>query len=498
MAPRTLPSASRRRLGASNGSSGTAALLALALLLALAAGVEMAGCPGCPPATGTSDSVRVVVQLQPSLHLPYRPHAERAFGVTDAKTWDILRQQFPGISLTPVFTLVDSARIVAVQDSARTKDAKYEAPDLVSFYSVAPPRGVPAESLAAHLLAASAIVADAYVVGPPDPPPQVHGMTGTNPLAARQGYREATPAGIGIVPARAAAGAPAGLDGRGVTFVDIEQGWKPDPDLPTLNYIIGVSRPAHAWHGAAVLGIVAARDDDQGYVGIAPAATVRVASEWKSATTAYDIADVIEKVLATYPRPAVLLIESQRRFPYGSSRFRPVEMLPAAFAAIAEARGLGVTVVEAAGDGSSLLDTVADRQGKHPLDRTRVSEFRDSGAILVAAATKSVPHERILISNYGNRIDCFAWGEGVATVGTKQFKGTSSAAAIIAGVAVATRAMFAARGLHPSTDEIRALLGDRGAGVPAFTHGATGGQSAPAAIGVMPDLEAIAHTLQQP
>ncbi len=76
-------------------------------------------------------------------------------------------------------------------------------------------------------------------------------------------------------------------------------------------------------------------------------------------------------------------------------------------------------------------------------------DFRDSGAILVAAGSDAIPHDRIRHSNFGNRIDCYAWGERVSTAGShlgspemainsyrKKLSGTSSAAAIIAGAAI--------------------------------------------------------------
>ncbi|MGO7983942.1 S8 family serine peptidase, partial [Rhizobium johnstonii] len=72
-------------------------------------------------------------------------------------------------------------------------------------------------------------------------------------------------------------------------------------------------------------------------------------------------------------------------------------------------------------------------------------DYRDSGAIMVAAGSSTVPHERLDFSNYGSRIDCFGWGEGIDTTGgsgtgtgdyTTGFSGTSGASPIVAGAAL--------------------------------------------------------------
>ena len=79
-------------------------------------------------------------------------------------------------------------------------------------------------------------------------------------------------------------------------------------------------------------------------------------------------------------------------------------------------------------------------------------DFRDSGALMVGAATSVVPHERAFFSNFGSRIDCYAWGENVPTCGDgglglgtstsspqqtyTNFAGTSAATATVAGAAL--------------------------------------------------------------
>ncbi len=59
---------------------------------------------------------------------------------------------------------------------------------------------------------------------------------------------------------------------------------------------------------------------------------------------------------------------------------------------------------------------------------------------MVGAASSALPHKRLYFSNYGSRIDTYAWGENVTTTAlsgyTSYFNGTSSASSIIAGAAV--------------------------------------------------------------
>jgi subtilase family protein len=164
---------------------------------------------------------------------------------------------------------------------------------------------------------------------------------------------------------------------------------------------------------------------------------------------------------------------------------------------------LGIIVVESAGNGD-----LASRAG-NDLDEFKVNgkkifnrhskDFKDSGAIIVGAATSTVPHERIHYSNYGNRIDCYAWGENVATTGgyprssgtainmyTQNFSGTSAAAAIIAGVALSVQSICEANmNLRLSPAQMRILLSNHLYGTPSANGKVID------KIGVMPDLKKI-------
>ena len=102
-------------------------------------------------------------------------------------------------------------------------------------------------------------------------------------------------------------------------------------------------------------------------------------------------------------------------------------------------------------------------------------------------------------SNYGKRIDCFAWGDSVYTADSTSeayaadFSGTSSAAAIIAGAALSVQGMAQGNsvdGLRIPPGTLRKILSGPATGTSAV---ATTADPNGDKIGVMPDLMAIAH-----
>jgi hypothetical protein len=123
---------------------------------------------------------------------------------------------------------------------------------------------------------------------------------------------------------------------------------------------------------------------------------------------------------------------------------------------------------------------------------------RDSEAIVVGAATPGKRHQRIEGSNFGRRVDCYAWGGGVATTGrgpdvvVGNFNGTSAAAAIVAGAAVVVQGIAKAyRGEPLKPETLRTLFRDPSLGTPS-AHPDTD------LIGVMPDLKKIIPRIFQP
>jgi hypothetical protein len=323
-----------------------------------------------------------------------------------------------------------------------------------------------------------------------------------DPYNATQDYLDAAPEGIDA----RWAWTQLNSEGAGTGFVDLEQGWFPGHEdysskAPTIVY--GDNRDGVGLykgnHGTAVLGEVAADDNTLGVVGIAPSvASVRMVSHFDAGTgTNGHVADAILAVLPSMAMGDVLLLEIQRSF-------LPTEVEDADFDAIRLAVAHGIIVVEAAGNGNNDLDAYTDGSGDNILERAS-PDFRDSGAVMIGACESALPHERWTWSNYGSRIDCFAWGENVTSCGygdldagtgdnstyTDTFQGTSSASPIIVGAALILQGMHEGNtGTRLSPTQMRTLLSDPATGTP--QGGGTAGY-----IGVMPDLHAIiSNTLQ--
>lgn len=199
--------------------------------------------------------------------------------------------------------------------------------------------------------------------------------------------------------------------------------------------------------------------------------------------------------ITTPPLPHVLLIEAQTD---GSKL--PPETDESVLNAIGTAVASGVIVVETAGNGNQNLDFWADSAGRPRMNRKSPS-FKDSGAILVAAATSSIPHERSIwgveASNFGSRIDCYAWGDSIVTCGKgtlygsgvnsyrNEFGGTSGAGAIIAGCALLVQGLhFGKKNSLLLPAQMREML--------SFPNtGTAPGVAVAGHIGVMPNLRAI-------
>ena len=151
-------------------------------------------------------------------------------------------------------------------------------------------------------------------------------------------------------------------------------------------------------------------------------------------------------------------------------------------------------MIEAGGNGNNDLDLFKDNNNHEILNRNS-HEFKDSGAIMVGAASSTVPHLRMYFSNYGSRIDCYAWGENIDTTGdgwkgnltnsyTTDFGGTSGASPIITGAAVCLQGIAKSTGHLLSPYEMRSILSDTNIGT--LSSDPTVDR-----IGVMPDLHKI-------
>jgi hypothetical protein len=317
--------------------------------------------------------------------------------------------------------------------------------------------------------------------------------------AERQDYLESATLGIG---ARWAWTQTNG-EGAGVGFVDLESGWfLRHEDLagktPTLIFNANHEDVDEQNHGTAVLGQVVGIDNTVGIVGVAPGTTsVRVVSHYDATDGSLsNVADAIAAATDVMAPGDVLLLEAQRGF-------LPTETDSGDWTAIRLASASGIIVIEVAGNGGEDLDAWPPT-GVRFLDRSDPANFQDSGAIMVGSCDSAEPHDRFIFggagssSNYGTRVDCFAWGDSITTTGygdlaagrdensryTGLFGGTSGAAAIIAGAALIVQGIYQVGRARLSPSEMRALLSDSTTGTPQ-------GPNVAGLIGVMPNLQAI-------
>ncbi|MEV7907645.1 S8 family serine peptidase, partial [Streptomyces anulatus] len=206
-------------------------------------------------------------------------------------------------------------------------------------------------------------------------------------------------------------------------------------------------------HGTAVAGVIGAQDDNGvGMAGIAPHATLHLSGA--------DIPDPVAYATAHSGAGDVILYEIGVTPDGSSGRWYPWEVDSSIYDQTVLATAAGVTVVEAAGNGGNSLDDPADAYA------TTIMGRPDSGAIMIGAgappspggtnctgSTPTAELRALSFSTYGSRVDVQAYGTCVATLGvpgrqaltpsetdpnkmyTPFFSGTSSAGAIVAGVA---------------------------------------------------------------
>ena len=327
-----------------------------------------------------------------------------------------------------------------------------------------------------------------------------------DPLYAAQAYLQDAPTGVGV---RALWRQVAGSDGDGVTLIDLEHGWNRDHEDLKRHHIprplagddLGDKPSADPGvqyrvnHGTATLGVVAAVDNKTGGIGIAHNLDrVLVTSAYDRATGTFEhVASAIAGVIGRVPGWSVLLLEVQR------DRY-PTEVDDADFHAIRLAVASGLVVVEPAGNGGVDLDALGTPSGF--LRPSSPHYGGESGAILVGAAEPGTWARRP-DSNYGERVDLYAQGRDVATLGGRLDPGgvvvyssadpaksvrqdygrTSAAAAIVAGVACSALGVERARGGAPPWPlDVRAALRRLGVG---------GGPGA-ADVGPRPNLAMLA------
>lgn len=267
------------------------------------------------------------------------------------------------------------------------------------------------------------------------------------------------------------------VSGAGEFVVDIEKAWlmaginanPPAASLPSRANAVESAELGDIGHGSAVAGIILGvgnNPTNPTIGGLAPSAQfvkgacLEVSGTVDpSQTLASTILDAAVFLSQNAPEgTGVILIEQE------TWERLPIESLPLEFAAIQTAAAAGHIVVQPAGNGGQDLNSVSGLwfDGTTQPDGTATLAARSldpmqggptSGAITVAAGCSGIDPAAGLLgvrsaeSNYGNLVDCWAWGDSIATVSVTKdqwgqpftfpdpvgFGGTSGASAIIAG-----------------------------------------------------------------
>lgn len=413
---------------------------------------------------------------------------------------ELLEQVAPGIATgskaQALFNTILSERLDELVQRASEMDPDYVPADFAAWWQIELPPGAvegfdPADpgsvDEVVRRLHALREVDTAHVLRAGPPPMPVVAID--DPRSANQDYLDAAPTGID---ARYAWGF-AGGDGAAIGFVDMEQGWNlAHEDLVVAGItLISGTNTAYFFHGTSVLGEIAMVDNTLGGVGIAPSSVGRVISQYQPG--GYNTAATIVAAIAEMAFGDVLLLEAQEYDPVSGDYYWPVEVADANYEAIRLATALGIVVVEAGCNGSYDLDAYTNLAGEQIFNRAS-ADFRDSGAVMVGAAVSALPHGRSGFSNFGSRIDCYAWGDSIDTtttdgLGTDNtayttgFSGTSGASPIVVGAALILQGIAeAALGYRFAPLALRRLL---------TLDGTPSGNPAADRIGVMPNLRAI-------
>ncbi|OXB97422.1 MULTISPECIES: S8 family peptidase [Bacillus] len=443
---------------------------------------------------------QLILKFKNEANLPYQDGIEKFIKEEkqDPELIGILAE-YPNVTINRLFNSLNPKEIKNL--GKEIKDSDLISSNLLNYYIVETQDDIDVQALLTKF-EKSSLVETAYLQEEEAPPAERLPNLSVNPYdeprLTRQGYLEPAPLGINAPYAWSIKGG----DGKGTTFVDMEYGWlfnHEDLVNQKIELISGQNKSEHHDHGTSVLGIVSAEDNNIGGIGIAPKAKVKVVSQIRDNGN-YNTADAILSAVNNMQAGDILLLEAQATYDgYGDKNYFPVEVKPDIFDAIRMGTNKGIIIIEAGANGGNDLDQFRDRNGKQVLNRNS-PDFKDSGAIMVGAASARVPHKRSYFSNYGSRVDVYGWGNAVDTTDAKpsefitnlytsSFAGTSSASPIIAGAAASIQGIAKNnQGRVYTPRQLRDILSDSSTGTK--SNDPTSDK-----IGVLPDLKAILSKL---
>lgn len=284
-----------------------------------------------------------------------------------------------------------------------------------------------------------------------------------------------------------------GARGQGVRFMMIEDtfllGHEDVSQLTAARFIGPVPTPdlASCLHGCSGASMLLADRNGYGFTGIADEVDARFVGVYQYGGFENALAVAAQNSQAGDVVMVILIIQVPS---LGPGSWVPFEYFQSAYDATATTTGLGRLVVVPGGNGNLSLD---DPVLLGRFDRS----VRDSGAIMVAASLPG-PLGRIGFANWGSRMDCHSWGDGVASCGypglfypnndnlqayTAAATGTSASTPQVAGVVCALQGLARRQLGQPLTNsQMRTLL---------WTHG----PASPDAIGRRPDMVAMSAAI---
>ncbi|KAB2446168.1 S8 family peptidase [Bacillus thuringiensis] len=443
---------------------------------------------------------QLILKFKNEANLPYQDGIEKFIKEEkqDPELIGILNE-YPNVTINRLFSSLNPKEIKNL--GREINDSEHISSNLLNYYIVENQGDIDVQALLAKF-EKSSLIETAYLQEEETPPEERLPNLSVNPYdeprLTRQGYLEPAPLGINAPYAWSINGG----DGKGATFVDMEYGWllsHEDLVNQKIELISGQNKSEHHDHGTSVLGIVSAEDNNIGGIGIAPKAKVKVVSQIRDNGN-YNTADAVLSAVNNMQAGDILLLEAQATYDgYGDKNYFPVEVKPDIFDAIRIGANKGIIIIEAGANGGNDLDQFRDHNGKQVLNRNS-PDFKDSGAIMVGAASARVPHKRSYFSNYGSRVDVYGWGNAVDTTDAKpsdfitnlytsSFAGTSSASPIIAGAAASIQGIAKNnQGRVYTPRQLRDILSDS-------STGTKSNDPISDKIGVLPDLKAILSKL---
>ena len=255
-----------------------------------------------------------------------------------------------------------------------------------------------------------------------------------------------------------------GARGAGIKLADVECSFNTNhldlPTVPVLDGDFGFGGQFCEDHGTATLGVIGSKDNGNGTTGIAPDCSMCFVGvmnlidveleEWEM-----NIPGAVMTAIGALTAGDVLLLELAPGV--------PMEWEKPVYDRVVLATGLGITVIEPAGNAQQNLDDAFYSTGNG--GHWPFLPSQDSGAIVVGAASPppafggaTTERSRLTFSTYGSTVDLQGWGELVATTGFGSiyfaegnnnsfgyYAGTSSAGPVVAGACVLLQSAYKAR-----------------------------------------------------